>query len=346
MPQLTKPENVSEQQQQAIDWLVRLRSDEMSDDELYEFAEWLALDHANSEAFSSAETLYDQMTLAAIQGNEKNQDMQESPSSLTLNMQLKQGQRPPKRYSRLLIPFFAIAAIWLISVALFPPQQLHLLDKLLSDYYTQTGELREIELSDGSRLLLNTNSAVSVDYNDTMRKIILHHGQVRFTVAKEVSRPFEVIVDNLNVRALGTIFQIYKPDGDDVKITVQEHAIAVSITAEKNNSRQHAGVTVQAGQQLHFQLDNALPDPQAIKLKKATAWQQQRLIINDQPLGDLIVELERYRNGRIFVADQMLKNLRITGVFSLENPEGVLNTICNVLNLKQTQLGVWSVLHR
>jgi transmembrane sensor len=77
------------------------------------------------------------------------------------------------------------------------PSQSQLFDRYFSDYHTGTGEIRDIRLADGSHVLLNTDSAVSVDYQAAKRQIILHHGQARFSVAQDVQRPFEVQADKL-----------------------------------------------------------------------------------------------------------------------------------------------------
>jgi len=342
MSKLLSDTEISEQKQQAIDWLVRLRSDDMGDEELCAFADWLAEDHAHSDAFAEAELLFENMSLAAVETSVETCEQAEN--------QLSTQQNKVDKYSRSggfyqwLIPPLAIAATWLFAVNLFFPQQIGLLDSWGSDYYTQTGELREVELSDGSRVMLNTNSAISVAYNEVNRIVILHHGQARFTVAKDVNRPFVVEADDLSIKALGTVFQVYKNAADEVSITVQEHTVAVNnISADTNDDT----VLVQTGQQLNYQLATGLSLAKDVLLGQKTAWQQHRLIINDQPLGDLIAELERYKNGRIFLSDQKLKHLRVTGVFSLNNPDAILSSICKVLDLKQTQLGGWwSILHR
>lgn len=338
-----KTEVISKQKQQAIDWLVRLRSDDISDDELYEFADWLAQDHAHSEAFSAAESLFDEMTLGAkyadeLEAKENNFDQPVRLLTAKQNQQKKTNNK--QQFFYWMKPLLAVAAVWLLVINLFLPQQVSLLNHLTSDYSTQTAELREVKLPDGSKILLNTNSAISVDYDESVRKIILHHGQVHFSVAKDNIRPFFVDVGGLLVQSLGTTFQINKDNSNSITIAVQEHA--VSVVGNHRN-----GVRVQEGQQLSHQLGSTLDQPESIDLMQATAWQQQRLIINDQPLGDLIKELERYRNGRIFLSDKHLEKLRITGVFSLKNTDAVIESICKVLNLKETRVaGWWSVLHR
>ncbi|MGH8650771.1 MAG: FecR domain-containing protein [Gammaproteobacteria bacterium] len=60
---------------------------------------------------------------------------------------------------------------------------LHVTDLWLSDHYTGTGEQREIVLADGSRAFLNTDSALSLEYTESLRQVRLHRGQVLFTVA-------------------------------------------------------------------------------------------------------------------------------------------------------------------
>jgi len=325
-------------QQQAINWLVRLRADDFSETEMVAFAEWLAQDHAHSEAFSAAESLFSEMLLAA-----------KSPASdISARIEVHDNapivKLPPQRsaakpYRRWLTATLAMAAVWLFVVMLVMPKQAHWLDNYLSDYHTETGELRAVQLADGSQLLLNTNSAVSVDFNASVRQVTLHYGQARFTVAKDTQRPFQVRSDNLIVKALGTVFEVYQHPGE-VSVTVQEHAVLASVQAE-------GSVPVQQGQQLNYRSGGPLTKPETVELNQTSAWQQQRLFINDRPLGELLDELGRYRVGRVFLADEKLKNLRVTGVFSLDKPEEVLSSVVNALNLQETRLGPWWVLlHR
>lgn len=334
-----------ELKQQAIDWLVRLRSDDLSEGEMYAFADWLSQDHAHSSAFAAAENLFNDMVDAA-----KSPVASAEPQTESSRPQSKAFAEPRlahrKRHMHWLAPSLALAAAWLFAVILVIPQQSHLLDNYLSDYHTETGELREIQLADGSRLLLNTNTAVSVDFKNSIRRITLHHGQASFTVAKDEQRPFEVLSDGLIVRALGTVFEVYNPDSGEISVTVQEHAVAARIQPGAK-AVTDAGVNIQQGQQLRYRPGGTLQRPEPVELNQTAAWQQHRLFINDRPLSELVAELDRYRVGRIFLADEKLKNLRVTGVFSLDNPDEVLNSVRKVLALEETRLGPWWVLlHR
>jgi transmembrane sensor len=122
-----------------------------------------------------------------------------------------------------------LAAAWLVAVTLILPEQAYILDDYISDYRTGTGELKDIQLADGSRILLNTNTSLSVDYTESFRQITLHHGQALFTVVKDNKHPFVVASGGLAIRALGTAFEVYNPSHGEMSVTVQEHAVAVSI---------------------------------------------------------------------------------------------------------------------
>ena len=347
MPLSSSELPITELKQQAIDWLVRLRSNDLSDGEMYAFADWLSQDHAHSEAFAAAENLFNDMVSAATSAASGAATLAES-CEIQKKPRVNPGSKQERRLrqpalKRWLAYPLALAAAWLFAVILVLPRQSYLLDDYLSDYHTETGELREIRLADGSQILLNTNSAVSVNFNGSIRQITLHHGQVNFAVAKDAQRPFEVLSDELTVRALGTVFEVYKPDSSEISVTVQEHAVAARVWSDG----QQQSVNIQAGQRLRYRPGGILPQPEAVELNQAGAWQQHRLFINDRPLSELIAELDRYRVGRIFLADDKLKNLRVTGVFSLDKPDDVLNSVRKVLTLEETRLGPWWVLlHR
>jgi transmembrane sensor len=356
MPSSTDSAKLPELMQQAIEWLVLLRSGDISEKETHEFADWLSQDILHAQAFAKAEDLLNDATVAAqspritssalIDTSESDQKKPTIPSTKPT-----QTSRHPSstRYTRWMAVPLTVAAAWLFAVNLILPEQAHILDDYISDYRTGTGELRNIQLADGSHLLLNTNTAVSVDYNNSLRHITLHHGQAQFTVAKDTNRPFEVRSGGLGIHALGTVFEVYNPSQGEMSVTVQEHAVAVTIENETHNEEiaRQSQLEVKEGQRLHYDHTGHLTAPEAINLAQANAWQQRRLFMNDRPLTELIAELGRYRTGRIFISDPSLKSLRITGAFSLANPDETLAKVRQVLALQETRLGPWWVLlHR
>ncbi|QPK65110.1 FecR domain-containing protein [Methylomonas sp. LL1] len=341
-------------QQQAIDWLVRLRADNLGEGEMFAFADWLSRDNRHAEAFAAAEDLFNDMVMVAHESamaSPVRNDAIKQRMGADTGVAIRSGLANRRSAFKPDKPWFtvslAIAATWLFAALLVMPDHSHPWADLLSDYHTETGEIREIRLADGSQLLLNTNSAVSVNFDDSTRRITLHHGQVRFTVAKDASRPFEVAVDDLTVRALGTVFEVYNLSPDESGVIVQEHAVSARIDKAEQFPPQFRDVKVEQGHRLRHRVGTALQQPEPVGLEQTSAWQDHRLVVNDRPLGELVTELNRYRSGRIFVAGNDLQQLRVSGVFSLDHPDSTLGTVQQVLGLKQTRLGAWwLVLHR
>ncbi|MCX7100888.1 MAG: FecR family protein [Methylobacter sp.] len=330
-----------ELKQQAIEWLILLRTQDISEVETEAFANWLSEDIAHADAFARAETLFQDMTTAALSPKVANpvKPVPSKPDIKRLAVNTNKQALLSVSLTRWLALPFALAAVWLFIVVLVLPKQSNYLNDYFSDYHTGTGELKNIQLADGSHILLNTNTAVSVDYQDSLRRITLHHGQAQFTVAKDKQRPFEVQSEGLITRALGTIFEVYRHESGDINVTVQEHAVAV-ISPGKSP------VEVRERQWLRYH-NGSLAEPETIDTLETGAWQQRRLLINDRPIAELIEELNRYRIGRIFLSDKQLNNLRVSGMFSLADPDEALNKVLKILSLQETRLGpLWVVLHR
>jgi transmembrane sensor len=352
---MTNPtdKNLPESTRQAIEWLVLLRSGEISESETYAFADWLSENALHAQAFAEAEDLFYDAAIAAqtskivLETTAQNLQAGLTQSSFALT---KPAEKPSKdqwpRSARWLALPLSIAAAWLFAIMLIFPEQSHWFDGLLSDYCTGTGELWDIRLADGSHAMLNTNTALSVDYTASTRRIVLHHGQAQFRVAKDAARPFEVVSGDITVRALGTVFEVYQPNPDNVTVTVEEHSVAFNVPKQASSSKRNQ-VEIKEGERLQYHVNTHSSQLEKVDIGQSGAWRQRKLFVNDRPLEEILAELDRYRNGRIFLADASLKQMRITGAFSLVHPDETLEKIRAVLALKQTRLGPWWVLlHR
>jgi len=98
---------------------------------------------------------------------------------------------------------------------------------------------------------------------------------------------------------------------------------------------------------LRYHPSTGIGAPEAATLRETSAWQRRKLIFNDRPLAQVVAELNRYRRGHIVITDASLNDLRVTGLFALDAPDGVLATVQRSLGLGATYLTPWLVLlHR
>lgn len=190
------------------------------------------------------------------------------------------------------------------------------LGTLWTDYRTAVGERRRIELADGTRIDLNTHTAIDVQFDGRQRLIRLHQGEVLIHTGKlGAQTPFYVETHQGRVQALGTRFSVRQlPDA--TRVGVLEDRVNVSPADSPDHDRQ-----LTAGESVDF-------DRMHVGLKQAyngncIAWTHGQLIVLDARLGDVIEELARYRPG-VLQCDLASARLRVSGTFRLDSTDAVL----------------------
>jgi transmembrane sensor len=296
--------------EQAIHWLTLLTSGEAGDEQQCMFKMWLAENTAHQTAWDDAQLLWNdvsRLTDADIAG------IAVPSKKITASL----------RSRRLIFsyPGLSLAACVLISAVLWMPD----ISNYLADYRTGTGTQQNITLADGSSIQLNTDTAISVDYSSSLRRLTLHGGEVWFKVAPDPSRPFEVSTDYGTIRALGTAFDI-KNSGEQITVTVYKHAVRVQLANGEKMDRLQEGATLKFDKTLRgFET--------RVNLTETGAWHEQHMVFHDQKLQDVIKELNRYRKGRIVITDSALNDLPLTGTFDTDNPDEALLMIQQSLGL-------------
>lgn len=326
-PTMTEPENSSESLADvAIDWLVLLRSGSVSPETRREFERWLQQDRAHRAAFAEAEALWGTAAQALKQTGMADLPSQRSSAARKIE--------PVRRiaWNRGL----AIAACLLLGVWMaWSP----LVERMLSDYSTAAGEQKQVVLADGSTVLLNTDTAISLQWSAERRRIVLLKGQAEFTVAKDANRPFEVMAGNTAVYALGTVFEVFKQASGQIDVTVSEHAVGVRLPGQPDTEP----MRVEQGERLHYvghgELNRAVP----VNLNQVNAWQRGKLIFRDQPLAEVVAELNRYSKAKILLQGAKIEQLRVSGVFPIDDAT-VLDGLQKAFPIRSTQLGPWLVI--
>jgi transmembrane sensor len=312
---------------EAIDWLVRLSSGRATAKDRLAFLRWRGLTPAHEAAAREAEQI--QRALGQTRQADRVRRHGEPMSFTAPPFANGSPRRGLGRRS-----LFAAAAASVAAVAVGLPT-VWPLAALYADHATAVGERKRIVLADGSTVFLNTDTALSVDYGGQDRRLVLHHGQALFEVARDPVRPFVVVADGTEARALGTIFAVQRTE-TCADVIVTEGAVEVRVGTQ-------GAVRLEAGQRLAFGAHASL-EPRTIDAEAATAWQRGKLIFNRRPLQSVVAELERYRAGRIVVLGERLKTLEITGVFDLDDPDRLLRTIEETTKAKVVHMPLLTVI--
>ncbi|MGH8582692.1 MAG: hypothetical protein ACREWG_07850 [Gammaproteobacteria bacterium] len=99
---------------------------------------------------------------------------------------------------------------------------------------------------------------------------------------------------------------------------------------------------VSHGEELRYRSSQRLGAPQPVNLRETSAWQRRKLF-KDRPLSQVIADTDRYRGGVILITDPVLKRLRVSGIFPLDDP-GALEAVHKALDLDLTYVSPWLVL--
>ena len=204
---------------------------------------------------------------------------------------------------------------------------------LTADLRTGTGERRSLTLADGSRLALNADSAVDLAFSGSHRLVRLRRGGLVVQVAADPSRPFIVRSAQGDVRALGTRFLVEQL-ADATRVVVLEHAVRASLPngTELDLAEGQAAL-------LHAQRIEPLTAGQAYRAD----WVQGHLSVLDEPLALVIDALRPYRPGFVRVSPQV-RNLRVQGVFPLDDSERTLAALEETMPISVKRYGAWLTL--
>lgn len=204
-------------------------------------------------------------------------------------------------------------------------------------FSTTVGEVSHIQLDDGTVVSLNTASAIKVTMYAHERQVELVHGEAYFDVAKDSNRPFVVATDEQQITVLGTAFNVrHRNDESTLKVSVVEGRVAVkrrvASSTEMTEPSQEEEQLLLAGDIGAFNdRSKVIQQQQHAEAEVNNAWRRGVVRFDDDELGTVIRELNRYRVKKIAVTNDTVRQLRISGVFHLQNGDGILDALAATL---------------
>ena len=198
-------------------------------------------------------------------------------------------------------------------------------------YSTSIGETKEVVLSDGSMVTLNTNSKILVHYTKASRQIHLTQGEALFDVAKNKKRPFLVMAGDTQVRAVGTSFTVRLLPQQPVQVLVREGVVEIKRPGVPQAPPVRLAANTLAVAPPEAPISIA-PVPH-VQLARDLAWREGRIAFDNETLANAAHEFARYSDIQIHVAPE-LENQTITGLFVSNDPVGFARAVGISLNLR------------
>lgn len=294
-------------EEQAIEWLVEMRSGRAGPGEHAALARWLAADPRHAQAWQRLGGAMDATFGAG------------GVRAATIDATLHRASAQSARRRRMLRGALGIGGVGLGTAWL--AQGSGLLPDWRADLHTATGERRSVTLADGSRLELDARTSVDVDFGAGQRTLVLRQGQLLAQLDPAQETAFVVRSQHGEVRAQGPRFMLRQEqertlalalDGDLALRSGSDTALLTQGRAAYLDGRSIAMAGLQA-----------IPDA-------ATAWVRGMLQAEDMPLGEVLAALKPYRLGFMRVSPQAAR-LRVTGVYGLDDSDATLQTLADTL---------------
>jgi len=308
--------------EEAADWLVRLSSNDASAEERRDFVAWLKRSPVHLGAYLGVERTWAHLGHVDATHRIDVAALLAAPDANVVHL----GSPPPRVKvqvrSRSLINqrrVAGFAACALLACAGLIWFQLQFANR----FTTGVGEQRTLRLSDGSTVVLNTDTAVRVSFTDAVRDVRLLHGEALFNVTKNRARPFRVRSDEVVAQAVGTSFVVRRKPTETV-VTVIEGEVAVVDYAQVNVATPMVipdlAVHVTAGTRADVTDNKKIRTASVANPAAVTSWRSGRLIFDGEPLVEVIAEFNRYNEVQLVLENSQLSDEPISGVFDADQP--------------------------
>lgn len=287
---------VSPLHDEARDWLLLLTSGRATVADAKALQAWRAQSPEHAQAFEQTKALWQQLAPA-----------------------LEQATQPRSFGRRAFLGGAIAASAAVVMVRVGTPGGFA---GLTADYRTEVGEQRQVVLSDGVSLELNTQTRIS----RVGQGIELLEGEVE--VVAHLAQPLKVQAGEGWVSAAQARFNLRNTD-HTVCVTCIEGSLSVDVAGHS--------VSLGSGRQLTYDAAG-VSEVTAVDTQAVVAWREQVLVFNNATLATVVDEINRYRPGMLLLLNKQLGQRRVQARFSLQQLAGVAWLIRDAYGAKCTEL--------
>jgi ferric-dicitrate binding protein FerR (iron transport regulator) len=214
-----------------------------------------------------------------------------------------------------------------------------------AEIHSTMGSRVSFNLPDGTKGWLNSGSTLKYALNFEDNRRIELEGEAYFDVTPDKSNPFYVRTPEVQIRVLGTTFNLKAyPDDKTVETTLLTGTLEIQTLSEVGGEKQT--IVLKPNQKATFQKNTdrlsigekqSVPEKmqgvQAVRVSRnvdtvpVVAWKNHKLVFVNEPFESLLVKMERWYDVEITLLDTPRENLNYTGIFEKETVEQALRAL-------------------
>lgn len=316
--------------------MVRLASGEMTEPEARRFQKWLHADPKHRDVFRQERRLWQE--LEALKATFASSLQEETGDSLSacrsspanewaVGLPAVQRKKPFAVF-RWTAACFCLFVLWAQFGAAW-----------FADHRTAEGELRKVELPDGSTAHLNTATTLNVRYENGVRHIELLEGEVLFDVRRDASRPFRVTTENGVVEVLGTRFAV-SHSKENLQVTVLSGEVAVYAPSQPflPVAETAQAVHLTAGQAVDYLAGSPSHAVRKVNVHAALPWTRGSIVIDDMPFAKAVEKLDAYYPGRVLILREHATQQPVSGLFHVDQAKNAILALASTQGLHATHI--------
>ncbi len=315
-------------EEEAVQWHVRLQGGAATGDDWMAFTRWLETDPAYNAAYDAVAKIWDAAGELADSTSFENEQktLPENVIAFPFRRLRSAARARPVVFGGGFGAAIAATLLVLVSPVFLGTQT--------TSYSTGVGEQRTVTLADGSTVMLNTNTDITIQYGKNIRQVNMKKGEAFFSVHHDQTRPFTVAVNDLKVTDIGTRFDI-RNDLDRTQVSVTEGIVDIGLvmTNGEQLDLDPKPVRLTAGDQAVYRFGHDI-ETHTFDVEQLTAWKQGQLVFENDDLATVTAELNRYFDRPVILADADLGNLRFSGVLQIHDQKRALRDLTAFFSLK------------
>lgn len=253
------------------------------------------------------------------------------PSQLKdeLACKAKKGAKKTKIIEK--IKPLAAAAIFILALGFGSFKYNEFVSPTYSNHLVSQNSInKNILLPDNTKIVLDKNSDIEVNYFKNKREIKFNEGRAMFYVAKDKTKVFTIKVNHTQIKVLGTAFEVDKFDN---KISIKVKEGLVKISKENNNKHETIALLKKEDSLLLDENSNIL-SLNKIQINKIANWEKGYILLDNTPLEEAIKQFSRYNEIKVSFENYRVTQIPITGKFTLNEFDSFIKALPKIYALK------------
>nr|WP_121271117.1 FecR family protein [Pedobacter schmidteae] len=318
--------------------LTRKMADELTADELAEFDDLISVNKSYRAEYEQLQDYWDEEETAypnmegILAQIKKQADIPEKDNRPLV----KHPENSKRSYSWIpriaALLFFTLFAVFAYRSFFSKEKQDKMGANIWKEIHTRDGQISKVTLADGSQITLNSASYLKYPaaFSGPNREVHLS-GEAYFDVAEDHAHPFILHTSQMNIRVLGTAFNVKSYDNDLFKeATLLRGSIEVKLTGKNNESLKLVPTDKIRVKGSSYEIGKLSYYNKGDKNSLEILWMNNQLAFRNETLETIANSLGRKYGLKMIFNDEKTKNLKFSVSFEKENVNQALNSLQTV----------------